>query len=101
MPILRSCRKIYCEAIDFLYEHTYLDDWGLNSFLDLSGKILPQRSDAIRKLNLTWYMRRRGNADIRKWERVCDMLARMQRLRVLRIEIGTEIVNLCKSESSG
>ncbi|KAF2502075.1 hypothetical protein BU16DRAFT_554140 [Lophium mytilinum] len=55
LPLLLTCRKIYSEAIDALYQNTF-DFCYLPDLLKLPRILLPQRFNSIRSLQFTYCM---------------------------------------------
>ncbi|KAK2758284.1 hypothetical protein FQN54_004130 [Arachnomyces sp. PD_36] len=57
LSLLKSCRKVYSEAIDILYTQNTFDFNHVDTILNLSTTILPYRLHSIRHLNLHWTVR--------------------------------------------
>ena len=97
-----ACRRIYTEAIPVLYGDTTFSMLHLESVISLADTILPQRLNAIRSVELGWYfyipfplyMRTSRPEpmgyppyDIATWERVWSILANMEGLMKLRVDL--------------
>ena len=54
LELLRTCRRIYTEAIDILYSQNIYDINGPESLVSFSRILLPHRLNAIRSLQMTW-----------------------------------------------
>jgi len=54
LNMLRTCRRVYTEAIVILYSHNTFDVNGPEAMISLSQTLLPHRLVAIRSLQLTW-----------------------------------------------
>lgn len=120
LPLLMTCRRIYTEAMPVLYGENTFSMLHLYSVTSLAETVLPQRLHTIRKVELGWYFyvpyplyRRRGKSvigqpttmdecppyDIATWERVWDILAGMEGLRELRVDlVGRWSETLTKDE---
>lgn len=122
LPLLLSCRKIYTEAITVLYGDNRFSLLHLESLISLQETILPRRLNAIRYLELGWYfyvpyplytrttfqeargpirepMKQYPPYDIATWERVWAILAQMEGLTELRVDlVGRWIEPLTREE---
>ena len=93
--LLRTCRKIYSEAIDILYQHTtfaFRNFKNQDTLWHFSRTILPQRLNSIRKMHLTWFLDYKhflGCNPLTHWTQTCDILARMTGLQNLQISLDT------------
>ena len=98
--LVMACRRIYAEAIPVLYGETTFSMLHLESLIFLSETILPHRLNTIRSVELGWYfyfphpLYSRGaqdldrtRHDIATWERVWSILADMEGLRMLRVDL--------------
>lgn len=54
LNMLRTCRRVYTEAIGILYSRNTFDVNGPETMISLSQTLLPDRLNAIRSLQLTW-----------------------------------------------
>jgi len=54
LNMLRTCRRVYTEAIGVLYSRNKFDVNGPETMISLSQTLLPHRLHAIRSLQLTW-----------------------------------------------
>ncbi|RJE21511.1 hypothetical protein PHISCL_06144 [Aspergillus sclerotialis] len=94
LPLLRTCRMIYTEAIPVLYETNIFDFDHLDSLLYFYQSVLPQRLDQIRTLNLSFHIREPLSSaipsrDINTWRRTCDTLISFQGLEELRVHLSS------------
>ena len=100
LPLVMACRRIYAEAIPVLYGEFTFSMLHLESLILLSETILPHRLNTIRSVKLGWYfcsplpLYSRGiqhfdrtPRDIATWERVWSILANMEGLRMLRVDL--------------
>ncbi|KGO72455.1 hypothetical protein PITC_076320 [Penicillium italicum] len=89
VPLLQTCRRVYSEAIDmvfqkntFLFNHT-------DTVIDFSNTLLPQRMSLIRTLQLGFPDP--GNPS---WERCCQVLAtKLPGLKTLTIHLYPHVTN--------
>lgn len=100
LPLVMACRRIYTEAMPVLYGDNTFSMLHLESVMSLADTILPQRLNTIRSVELGWYfyipyplytckfqpMDYPPN-DIATWERVWSILANMEGLVTLRIDL--------------
>ena len=98
--MVMACRRVYAEAIPVLYGENTFSMLHLESMIFLADTILPQRLNMVRRVELGWYFpiplplySRKFQAmvypplDIAPWERVWWILANMEGLRKLRIDL--------------
>ncbi|KAF2762130.1 hypothetical protein EJ05DRAFT_473065 [Pseudovirgaria hyperparasitica] len=96
LPLLRSCRRIYSEAIDILYAKNIFDFNNLRYKIDgLSDRLMPCRWNSIRQVSLTWYFPSSkldaGRPLVENdWDRSCRALASMTGLQKLTVGLITE-----------
>lgn len=97
---LISCRWIYTEAIPVLYGDNTFSMPHLESVISLADTILPQRFNSIRSVELGWYFYipyplyapefqpiDYPPYDIATWKRVWSILANMEGLLQLRVDL--------------
>ena len=100
LPLVMACRRIYTEAIPVLYVETTFSMLHLETLISLSETVLPNRLNLIQSVELGWYFyfphphycRKvqhldRTRRDITTWERVWSILADMEGLRMLRVDL--------------
>ncbi|CAD6570015.1 MAG: hypothetical protein ASARMPREDX12_003273 [Alectoria sarmentosa] len=100
LPLIMACRQIYIEAIPVLYGDNTFSMLHLESMISLADTILPQRLNGIRSVELGWYFyipyplyTRKFQPmdyppyDIATWERVWFILANMESLMRLRVDL--------------
>ncbi len=100
LPLLMACRRIYTEAIQVLYGDTTFSMRHLADVDLFAATILPQRLNTVRSVELGWsfyfpyppYTRklhytRFDVTNIDAWERVWSILANMEGLRKLRVDL--------------
>lgn len=100
LALVTVCRRVYAEAIPVLYGGTTFSMLHLESVVCLADTILPQRLNAIRSVELGWYFyipyplyTRKFQPmdyppyDIATWERVWSILANMEGLMELRVDL--------------
>lgn len=102
LPLLQTCRQIYSEAIEILYSKNTFSMLHLGRLLHFSFTVLPQRMNAIRSLELGWYLNSiypydtgctwnsqnpPAPYDKTTWERAWAILAGMDGLRNLRVDL--------------
>lgn len=98
--MVMACRRVYAEAMPVLYGENTFSMLHLESVIFLADTILPQRLNMVRSVELGWYFpipfplySRKFQAmvhpplDIATWERVWWILANMEGLRKLRIDL--------------
>ncbi|OCK80181.1 hypothetical protein K432DRAFT_353504 [Lepidopterella palustris CBS 459.81] len=97
LSLLKTCRLVYSEAIDILYSRNTFRLEHLDTLSHFSTITLPSRFNSIRSLHLYWYFYNDIFADawftypprdLATWQKTCDILARMEGLRVLTITLG-------------
>lgn len=92
LPLLRSCRKLYAEAIDILYRSLTFAMANLTTMILFSLTVLPQRLNAVRRLQLTYTLRNsrhwREILDFSEWRKACGILSRMSALEELGVDIN-------------
>ncbi|KAI9835241.1 MAG: hypothetical protein M1837_003879 [Sclerophora amabilis] len=102
LPLLRSCRRVYSEAVGIIYEENTFRFHGLQDLDHFKAVILPPRWHAIRSLviiyGLHFYLWSRDpndpivNPDLGQikssWKRTWGTIARMQGLKELRMTIS-------------
>ncbi len=112
LHLVMACRRIYAEAIPVLYEDTTFSMLHLESVISLADTILPQRLNMIRSVELGWYFyfpyplyTRKFQPmdhppyDIATWERVWSILANMEGMKKLRVDlVGRWIESLTADE---
>ncbi|KAJ5835865.1 hypothetical protein N7447_001891 [Penicillium robsamsonii] len=89
VPLLQSCRRVYSEAIDvifqkntFLFNHT-------NTIIEFTHTLLPQRASMIRTLQLSF-----PDPGGLSWNRCCQVLATMlPNLKNLTIHLYPHVTN--------
>lgn len=95
LPLLRSCRKLYAEAIDTLYRSQTFEMASLERMILFSLTILPQRLNTVRWLHLTYNLRRCVHwddvLDFSEWRKGCGILLRMRALEQLRVDINDSL----------
>ncbi len=98
LSILKSCRKLYAEAIDTLYQSQTFALANLETMILFSVTILPQRLNVVRSLQLTYKLGNCGRwnevEDLSEWRRVCGILSSMRALEELRVDIKDRIANV-------
>ena len=100
LPLVMACRRIYAEATPVLYGENTFSMIHLESLISLSEAILPHRLNTIRSVELGWYFyfphhlysRKiqqldRTSYSVATWERVWSILADMEGLRMLRVDL--------------
>ncbi|EUC34702.1 hypothetical protein COCCADRAFT_92834 [Bipolaris zeicola 26-R-13] len=99
LSLLRTCRRIYSEAIEYLYSSnkffisTDMEDYPTMGYLPYF--IQPQRMNQITNLRIDWDLDRHGffqvdlmpQAHRDEWNRTWDVLGRMNGLRTLHIRL--------------
>ncbi|KAF2835651.1 hypothetical protein M501DRAFT_997793 [Patellaria atrata CBS 101060] len=98
LSLLKSCRRVYSEAISILYTRNIFAVKHIRTVIDLNHTILTSRLHQIRTLDLRWTTQAPWHAenidnrttvyDKRTWEHVWSIIARMDGLRNLKVEIG-------------
>ncbi|OCL03295.1 hypothetical protein AOQ84DRAFT_356975 [Glonium stellatum] len=97
LPLLRTCRLVYSEAVDILYSRNTFRFEHLDTFIHFSTVILPSRFNSIRSLQIYWYFKRDiylnssfsyPPYDKATWEKACSILANIDALRYLTLTLG-------------
>ncbi|KAF2810795.1 uncharacterized protein BDZ99DRAFT_462114 [Mytilinidion resinicola] len=98
--LVKTCRQIYTEAIDVLYSQTAFRIEHLDTLTYFSTFILPHHFNRITTLRLLWFFHidifedlpnpTKPPHDLATWQQTCDILAGMEGLVDLDIELSTE-----------
>lgn len=97
LPLLRTCRLVYSEAVDILYSRNAFRFEHLDTLIHFSTMTLPCRFNNIRSLQIYWYFKRDIYLDSSftyppydkdTWERACGVLANIEGLRNLTLTLG-------------
>lgn len=92
LSLLRSCRKLYVEAIDTLYQSQTFEMANPENLIHFCMTVLPQRSNVVRRLQLTNNMEHREVQEqpefFSKWNRACGFLSNMRALEELKVYIN-------------
>lgn len=92
LPLLRSCRKLYVEAIDTLYQSQTFEMLNPETLILFCMTVLPQRLNVVRRLQLTYNMERREVREhpgfFSEWNRACGFLSKMRALEELEVYIN-------------
>lgn len=88
LPLLKTCRMIYSEAIPILYGRNVFHFDHVDMFLYFRQSVLPQRLNQIRILYLSWETWHSFGNDERShvlasWRKACDALASFVELQEL------------------
>jgi len=104
LPFLQTCRQVYSEAVPILYSTNTFSFIDLDCFRYLSATILPSRFQAIKKLEIEWYLTWPIYDDFAQrmlistslypphdeatWEEIWRIIAGMSGLQKLRVELN-------------
>ena len=92
--LLKTCRQIYCEAIDIFYASNTFIIHRFRTLYLLAGTVLPHRLRCIRSFHMVWSSDSRRptqNSERRRqreWERAWSILSSLTELRYLQVELG-------------
>lgn len=92
--LLKTCRQIYCEAIDILYANNAFVVHRPETLYFLAETVLPHRLRSIRSFYMAWSSERPCLFEVsersrqRMWERAWLILASLPELRYLQVELG-------------
>ncbi|CAG8216316.1 unnamed protein product [Penicillium salamii] len=93
VPLLQTCRAIYSESIDMMYQNNTFLFNNTSTIVDLSHTLLPQRMDLIRNVQLSF-----SDPGGPTWEACCQVLAtRMPNLRNLIIHLYPHVTKFLDS----
>ncbi|MCJ1479384.1 hypothetical protein MMC13_008069 [Lambiella insularis] len=111
LPLLKTCRRIYTEAVGVLYsQNTFLAQCP-DDILHLSQTLLPQRLNSITSLALYWPSRtncyiafNKGDFhtlphDILTWKKTWEIIGQMKGLRYLRVFVNASATQDAESEA--
>ncbi|KAL3462108.1 hypothetical protein BJX64DRAFT_148320 [Aspergillus heterothallicus] len=95
LGLLSSCRRVYSEAIDLLYQETNFNIRSPNTFLSLQATTLPHRFASIRSLHLEKVLGVPGWLEISftlqnlgDWEKACVAVGMLRDLRTLHVSFS-------------
>ncbi|KAL3492308.1 hypothetical protein BJX62DRAFT_110167 [Aspergillus germanicus] len=95
LGLLSSCRRIYSEAIDILYQETTFNIRSPNTMLSLQSTTLPHRFSSIRYLHIEKVLGVPGWLEIdftmhylTDWEKACAAIGTIGDLRGLRVSFS-------------
>ncbi|KAL2810304.1 hypothetical protein BJX63DRAFT_320849 [Aspergillus granulosus] len=95
LGLLTSCRRIYSEAIELLYQDTIFNVRSPNTMLSLQATTLPERFASIRHLHVEKVLGVPGWLEIDftmqylgDWEKACAAIGKIRDLRRLRVSFS-------------
>lgn len=100
LPLLKTCRMVYSEAIDIMYSDNDFQFIDMEHLIHWSTTFLPKRHDAIRSIQLWMFFLSphplysaesiadpMPPQDEATWESLCETVGSMQGLQELRVEL--------------
>lgn len=92
LPLLRTCRKVYMEAISVLYNGNIFDINHVDTPMYLQRLVLPRRLNQIHIVNFAWEFKyhtglAQAPYDLATWREACDVLASLAGLQELTMHL--------------
>ena len=97
LAVLMTCRRMYLENVENLYAKNLFAFSDIHTVIYLSGSLLPQRLDTIKRLRLEWTIKhhsQKGGCQRPRpryiepvWDEACAVFARMGGLRDLSLSL--------------